>query len=439
VVEVATEDDVSETVRFTYTHNIPFLAQSGAHGGTAALGALKTGIQIHMRGLNSLTVASDGTYATIGGGIKVIEVRDKLWAENKWTVHGCCECPGLMAVALGGGHGLLQGRYALLSDQILALNVVLANGTAVKVSDSSHPDLFWAMQGAGHNFGIVTSLDYKIYDIPSTEVGGKIWSHEILTYDATPENVKSVYGLSNKMLEDGSQPDGLSIYGVIAIDPRLSPKPVIMQHIIHNAPLTHLTPFTAPYHAFNPLTITSREGTYLDVPRWINVHEDSIPCNPSQVIQDPGVLRFPVDVKTYNLDVLAAMVTEFSKFVTKNAEFVGSFVMIEQWPTQAVRAKERGRSLVPWRDNGLLIAPALLYPIDNTSTTRDDLAWQTGSKLRQILIDGAKETGGHYSYVNYAYGGESAEEWYGKENLGRLRALKRVYDPKNRFRYYAPI
>tara|TARA_R110002003_G_scaffold96_10_gene7481 strand:+ start:23133 stop:24065 length:933 start_codon:yes stop_codon:yes gene_type:complete len=230
VVEVASEKAVADTVRFANTHNIPFLAQSGAHGDTTALGALKDGIQIHMRGLNSFNIAPDETYVTVGGGIKGTEIRNQLWEKNKWTVHGCCECPGLTAVALGGGHGLLQGRYGLLSDQILALNVVLANATAIKVSNTSHPDLFWAMQGAGHNFGIVTSLDYKIYNIPNTDVGGRIWSYEMLTYDATPENVKKVYGLSKEMLDDGSQPDGLIIYGVVAIVPQLGTKPVLMQY-----------------------------------------------------------------------------------------------------------------------------------------------------------------------------------------------------------------
>ena len=91
------------------------------------------------------------------------------------------------------------------------------------------------------------------------------------------------------------------------------------------------------------------------MPRWLNVEENSIPCNPSQVIPSPGITRFPVDVKTYHLDALAAMITEFLDFVTTNPAFAGSFVMIEQWPSQAVRAVERSASAVSWRDNTLLM------------------------------------------------------------------------------------
>jgi len=64
---------------------------------------------------------------------------------------------------LGGGHGWLQGRYGLVSDQFVSMNVVLANGNLITVDKNS--ELFWAMKGAGHNFGIVTSMTSKIYDI----------------------------------------------------------------------------------------------------------------------------------------------------------------------------------------------------------------------------------------------------------------------------------
>jgi hypothetical protein len=91
-------------------------------------------------------------------------------------------------------------------------------------------------------------------------------------------------------------------------------------------------------------------------------------------------------------------------------------------------------------------APALLYSRVGTTTdpptthsSRDEKAKTAGLELRKILVDGADEHGGHYSYVNYAYGGEYPEEIYGKDNLKRLRALKEIYDPENRFRYYGPV
>lgn len=63
---------------------------------------------------------------------------------------------------MGGGHGRYEGLYGLVSDQFIHLNVVLANGSTIGVNETSHSDLFWAMKGAGHNFGIVTSAQFKI-------------------------------------------------------------------------------------------------------------------------------------------------------------------------------------------------------------------------------------------------------------------------------------
>jgi FAD/FMN-containing dehydrogenase len=71
---------------------------------------------------------------------------------------GYCACVGVLGAGLGGGNGRYQGFYGLIGDNFVTLNVVLANGTAITVSESSNPDLLWVRKGAGHNFGIVTSV-----------------------------------------------------------------------------------------------------------------------------------------------------------------------------------------------------------------------------------------------------------------------------------------
>ena len=79
------------------------------------------------------------------------------------TATGTCSCVSILGPALGGGHGFQQGKHGLTADHLVNLNVVLANGTAITVNRTSHPDLWWAMRGAGHNFGIVTSFESKIW------------------------------------------------------------------------------------------------------------------------------------------------------------------------------------------------------------------------------------------------------------------------------------
>src|SRR5450432_3789350 len=101
-------------------------------------------------------------------------------------VTGLCECTGVLGPLLGGGHGLLQGHYGLLADNLISARLVLANSTAITVSAESYPDLFWALRGAGHNFGIVTEFTYKIYDVPL----GETWAYE--TFIFTGDKVEAL-------------------------------------------------------------------------------------------------------------------------------------------------------------------------------------------------------------------------------------------------------
>ena len=153
---------------------------------------VKHGIQIWTSTMNTVTIDVGGKTATIGPGVPTKKVTDTLGTAEKQTgkspyvftstasvilisgvVTGVCECTGLMGPALGGGHGLLQGHYGLVADQIVEARVVLASGQAVTVSAASNPDLFYAPKGAGHNFGVVTSLKIKIYDVADTGACGR--------------------------------------------------------------------------------------------------------------------------------------------------------------------------------------------------------------------------------------------------------------------------
>lgn len=151
-----------------------------------------------MRKLSGVAIAEDGTTATIGGGTISKEVTDELWAAGKQTVTGACECVSYMGPGLGGGHGWLQGRYGLVADQFQSMNVVLANGSLKTIYPSS--ELWWAMNGAGHNFGIVTSVTARIYDVQHRD-----WAIETLTFSG--DKIEAVYQAANQhMLQNGSQP-----------------------------------------------------------------------------------------------------------------------------------------------------------------------------------------------------------------------------------------
>lgn len=136
-------------------------------------------------------------------------------------VTGCCEATSLLGPSRGGGHGLLQGKYGLISDQFVAARIVLADGSVKDVSsESGDPDLWWALQGAGHNFGIVTSVTMKIYDAPDKY----IWSFESYVY--TQDKVEGLYERINTLWPDGSQPSGLINFSVLMNNPAVDAEKV---------------------------------------------------------------------------------------------------------------------------------------------------------------------------------------------------------------------
>ena len=121
-----------------------------------------------------------------------------------------------MGPALGGGHGRLQGLHGLVADNMLHLNVVLADGSTIAVNETSHKDLFWAMKGAGHNFGIVTSVDVKIYPSlsPTWHWHNYLWAEDKL---------ESVFKELNKLQDNGDGPVLLgSSFGSIALNKSIS-------------------------------------------------------------------------------------------------------------------------------------------------------------------------------------------------------------------------
>lgn len=124
-------------------------------------------------------------------------------------------CVGLLGPGLGGGHGPVQGFYGLESDGFISLDVVLADGSAVTVSETSHPDLWWAMRGAGHNFGIVTGVTAKIHK-PTSDT----WYLNTLVY--TQDKLEDLFTMLNTQLENGGQQQELMNYGTYIRNPEIS-------------------------------------------------------------------------------------------------------------------------------------------------------------------------------------------------------------------------
>ncbi|KAJ5713440.1 uncharacterized protein N7483_010621 [Penicillium malachiteum] len=442
VVEVATEDDV----KYANENNLPFLAYNGGHGAIETLSTVENGIQIWLNQLNSVFISQDGQTATFGGGVKSKHVTDALWAAAVYQhghfffpdvtdqlndfkiVTGGCECTSLLGPGLGGGHGFLQGWHGLIADQFVSLDMVLANGSKITVDDDS--ELWWAVKGAGHNFGIVTSVTSKIYDVPDDG----LWSYK--SYFFTHDKVEELYDAINRyFLKGGKQPVGLINYSFFFNYPTVDPNhPLIAFFILRQGVEAIEEEYAAPFDRLGPVMSMGDKGTYKDLPMWTSNAEDSLPCQKAGLVN----ARFPVDLQSYNPTTQRLAFDTFSNFTQKFPAFNNSLFLFEGYSLQGVQSIEDESTAFPHREGNLLVAPLIIY--QPTDKERDAQGVTFGENLRQIVFRGSGQDE-MFSYVNYAFGNEAPEAWYGYESwrLERLRSLKAKYDPNGRFNFYAPF
>jgi FAD/FMN-containing dehydrogenase len=180
-------------ILYSNENNKPFHAISGGHGTTNNISSINNSVGILMRGMKNMTIVDNGRAALIEGGVLNGHLLSYLWDRGKQTTTTGCACVGYMAPILGGGHGWLQGEYGLAADQLISARMVLANGTTITVCEEINPELFWAIRGAGHNFGIVTQAKIKIYD---RESGKDDW--DVTAFVFTHDKMEDVMGVANQ-------------------------------------------------------------------------------------------------------------------------------------------------------------------------------------------------------------------------------------------------
>lgn len=192
--------------------------------------------------------------------------------------------------------------------------------------------------------------------------------------------------------------------------------------------------YTAPFIALGPVASKGGTGDYTNLAAWTGNALESPPCQKVGLVNT----RFPIDLDTYNIQAQRKIYDLFASTLEEIPALNGSLILFEGYSLQGVQAVPEESTAVPFRENHLLVAPLLLYKAENKKL--DEQSRKLGEKLRDILFraSGKKERD---TYVNYAFGEEGVKNWYGNDawRLQRLRALKRKYDPKGRFSFYAPI
>jgi FAD/FMN-containing dehydrogenase len=170
IVRCLDEDDVAHTLEFARGENLEVAVRSGGHD---VLGAstCNGGIVIDLAEMNGVRLQSSGTVATVGGGARSKAVDRMLQTQGVALALGCAPDVGVAGLTLGGGYGWLVGKHGAACDSLRSVRIVTADGRALTASAAENSELFWALHGGGGNFGVVTSLEFTAHPLCAVTAG----------------------------------------------------------------------------------------------------------------------------------------------------------------------------------------------------------------------------------------------------------------------------
>jgi FAD/FMN-containing dehydrogenase len=177
IARCADAQDVARTIGFARAHELPLAVRGGGHNG-AGLGVCEDGVVADLSLLRGIEVDPEARTVRVGGGCTWGQVDQATHAHGLATPSGFISTTGVGGLTLGGGIGYLTRRYGLTIDNLLAADLVLADGTHARASAQENPDLFWAIRGGGGNFGVATSLQFALHPLSSVLAGPTFWALE---------------------------------------------------------------------------------------------------------------------------------------------------------------------------------------------------------------------------------------------------------------------
>jgi hypothetical protein len=190
--------DVIAAVDFGREHHLLTAVRGGGHN-AGGLGVCDDGLVIDLSRMRGVRVDPAAREVRAEGGCVWADVDHATHAFGMATPSGTVSSTGVAGLTLGGGIGHLTRPYGLTIDNLLAVDMVLADGRFVTASEREHPDLFWAVRGGGGNFGVVTSFLFRLHPVKMVQAGPTFWP-----IDQTPQVMKAYREFIRKAPEDVS-------------------------------------------------------------------------------------------------------------------------------------------------------------------------------------------------------------------------------------------
>jgi FAD/FMN-containing dehydrogenase len=210
--------DVAAAVSYARARGLDVSVRGGGHN-PAGFALVEGGLVVDLTPQRWVRVDADTQLVQVGGGCTLADIDHATHAHGLVVPSGTFGTTGIGGLALGGGIGHFTRKFGLTIDNLVDADVVLADGSIVKASETQNPDLFWAIRGGGGNFGVVTAFTFRAQPLATVMAGPLFWPIE-----RTPEAMRAWADL----MADPATPDDLTIlFAFLTVPPvPLFPEPL---------------------------------------------------------------------------------------------------------------------------------------------------------------------------------------------------------------------
>jgi FAD/FMN-containing dehydrogenase len=403
IVRVADETDVSRVIALARETGLELAVRSGGHS-LAGHSVSDGGIVLDLSDMKELDIDAEGRTAWAQTGLTAAEFANGTAAHGLGIGFGDTGSVGIGGITLGGGVGYLVRKHGLTIDDLLAADVVTADGELRRVDAETHPDLFWAIRGGGGNFGVATRFRFRLHEV-GTVVGG------MLMLPATPEVIHSFVG------EAEAAPEELSTMANVMPAPPMPFVPeehhgrlVVMGLMCYAGDTEAGERAVAPFRGLaDPIVDMVRPMPYPEI--YPPQEEDYHPMGTVRTMFVDAVDRRAAETILDRLQASTA-----SMAVTQIRALGGAMARV---PAEA--------TAFAYRDRRIMVNVAALYE-------RPDEAEVHGAWVNDLATAFRRGDGG--AYVNFLgdEGVARIREAYPGSTWDRLAEIKRRYDPTNLFR-----
>jgi FAD/FMN-containing dehydrogenase len=403
IVRAADADDVARTIALARERGLELAVRSGGHS-SAGHGVSDGGVVLDLTDMRALEIDVEGRSAWAETGLTAGEYTAAAGEHGLATGFGDTGSVGIGGITLGGGIGFLVRKLGLTIDDLLAAEVVTADGELLRVDAETHPDLFWALRGGGGNFGVATRFQFRLHEV-GTIVGGPLF------LPATPDVIAGAVAAAEAAPEELS-----TILNVMPGPPmpflpeEYHGKPVVMGLMAYCGPVEDADGVFAPFRELaEPIADLVRPIPYPEI--YGPEEPDYRPIAYARTGFADGVDRQLAETILERIQASTAMMA-----VTQIRVLGGAMARVPSDVTAFAH-----------RDKRIMVNVAVLVQ------SADELA-QHESWVAGLLTEVTQGDAGAYVGFLADEGEDRIRAAYPEATWERLRQVKAQYDPDNVFR-----